>query len=156
MSQSTVRVAWTLATWFGCGLAGWAPGTMGTLGAIPIYLVASRFGWGGTSVAAVAVTGAGIWAAGVVARGMHGKDPQVVVVDEVAGFLVTMLGVRSFSWSAVAIGFAVFRLLDITKPWPVRKFEALPGGWGIVLDDVAAGIAGALAMGLVGATWGFA
>jgi len=150
-----VRAAWMLATWFGCGLARWAPGTMGTLAAIPLYLIASRFGRPGTAIAAAAVTGVGIWAAGVVARRIHRKDPQVVVVDEVAGFLVTMLGVSGSSWSAVALGFGVFRILDTTKPWPIRRFEALPGGWGIVLDDVAAGVAGALAIGIVGATWGF-
>lgn len=143
MRRSSSRLAWTLATWFGCGLVPTAPGTMGTLGAIPLYWAAARAGRPGVAVAAMVVTAIGVWAASVVARDLGTKDPQVVVVDEVAGMLVTMLPVRSVSVGAVVVGFLVFRLLDVTKPWPIRRFEALPGGWGIVMDDVAAGIVGA-------------
>ena len=64
---------------------------------------------------------------------------------------MTMLGVRSVTWQAVVAGFLIFRLLDITKPWPVRRIERLPAGWGIVLDDVAAGVMGAAAMAALGA-----
>ena len=85
----------------------------------------------------------GVWAASVVARELGRKDPQVVVVDEVAGMLLTMLPMAHLSWLAVAVGFVVFRALDIAKPWPIRALEKLPGGWGIVLDDVAAGFVGA-------------
>jgi phosphatidylglycerophosphatase A len=146
MVPAARKVAWTLATWFGCGLVPKAPGTMGTLGAIPLYLVAARGGRLGVGTAALAVTGLGIWAASWVARELGRKDPQIVVVDEVAGLLVTMLPMRTLSWPALGIGFVVFRLLDVVKPWPVRRFEALPGGWGIVLDDVAAGVLGAAVM----------
>jgi phosphatidylglycerophosphatase A len=144
--------AWTVATWFGCGLSRRAPGTAGTLGAIPLYLLAARFGHGGVALAAAIVTGAGVWAASVVARDLGQKDPQEVVVDEVAGFLVTMLPAAP-TWRSVVAGVVVFRLLDIGKPWPIRRFEALEGGWGIVLDDVAAGVAGAAVMGTL-AAWG--
>jgi phosphatidylglycerophosphatase A len=119
---------------------------MGTLGAIPLYLLGARGGRVGVAAAAFVVTAVGIWAADVVARDLGKKDPQVVVVDEVAGLLVTMLPMRDVSWRAVLVGFLLFRLFDVTKPWPVRGMEKLPGGWGIVMDDVFAGIYGACVM----------
>jgi phosphatidylglycerophosphatase A len=119
---------------------------MGSLGAIPLYLLVARQGRPGVAVAAAVVTAVGIWAASVVARDLGKKDPQIVVVDEVAGLLVTMLPMREVSWLAVALGFGLFRLFDVLKPWPVRKLEALPGGWGIVLDDIGAGVLGAAVM----------
>jgi phosphatidylglycerophosphatase A len=142
------RLAWVVATWFGCGLAPVGPGTFGTLAAIPLYLLADRWGLVGVGTAAGVTTLAGVWAASVVARELGKKDPQVVVVDEVAGFLVTMLGTHA-SWAAVLAGFFLFRLLDITKPWPIRTVERMPSGWGIVFDDVAAGAMAAGAMALV-------
>jgi phosphatidylglycerophosphatase A len=147
MNPGRSMVAVVLGTWFGCGLVPAAPGTMGTLGAIPLYWLAVREG-GQTAVASVAilVTVVGVWAASVVQRGLRVEDPQSVVIDEVAGMLFTMIPVVGFSWRATAAGFAVFRVLDVWKPWPIRRFEALPSGWGIVLDDVAAGILGAGAM----------
>ncbi|HEY3816626.1 MAG TPA: phosphatidylglycerophosphatase A [Polyangiaceae bacterium] len=146
MKRVLDRVAWAIATWFGCGLVPKAPGTMGSLGAIPLYLLVARQGRPGVAVAAAVVTAVGIWAASVVARDLGKKDPQIVVVDEVAGLLVTMLPMREVSWLAVALGFGLFRLFDVLKPWPVRKLEALPGGWGIVLDDIGAGVLGAAVM----------
>lgn len=138
-----VRIAWTLATWFGCGLVPRAPGTMGALGAIPLVLLAAQGGRLVVLAAAALITAVGVWAASVVARELGKKDPQVVVIDEVAGMLVTMTPVPGVSWPALAVGFVVFRVLDIAKPWPIRRIEGLPGGWGIVLDDVAAGAIGA-------------
>ena len=146
MKSFASKVAWTIATWFGCGLVPKAPGTMGTLGAIPLYLLVAHCGRTGVAAAALVVTAIGIWAGTVVARELGKKDPQVVVVDEVAGFLVTMLPMREVSWLAVVIGFVAFRAFDIIKPWPARRLEGLPGGWGIVLDDIAAGVFGAMVM----------
>lgn len=132
-------LTWTLATWFGCGRAPVAPGTMGTLGALPVYLVAHCAGRGSVVAAAIGVTIVGVWAAGAVARDSKTKDPQVVVIDEVAGMLVTMTPIARASLASVLIGFVLFRVLDATKPGPIRWLERFPGGWGIVLDDVAAG-----------------
>lgn len=146
MRRASSKVAWAIATWFGCGLVPKAPGTAGTLGAVPLYLLAIRGGRTGVAFTAIAVTLAGVWAASVVARELHKKDPQLVVIDEVAGLLVTMLPVTVPTWRSVAIGFVLFRLLDVVKPWPVRRLESLPAGWGIVLDDVGAGALGALLM----------
>ena len=143
MTRAVSRCAWVIATWFGCGKIPRAPGTAGSIGAIPLYVLAVQTGRGGVAAAAFAVTAIGIWASSVVARELGTKDPQIVVVDEVAGVLVTMLPVAHLSWRAVVAGFVLFRLFDTTKPWPIRSFEALPGGWGIVLDDVVAGVFGA-------------
>lgn len=146
MNRAVSAVAWTLATWFGCGRVPKAPGTAGTVGAIPLYLLLARAGQAGVGLAAIVSTFVGVWAASVVARQLASKDPQVVVIDEVAGFLVTMVPVHAVSWQAVVSGFVLFRVLDSLKPWPIRRAEKLPGGWGIVLDDVVAGVFGAAAM----------
>ncbi|MDP9149225.1 MAG: phosphatidylglycerophosphatase A [Myxococcota bacterium] len=146
MSRRGGKLAWAIATWFGCGLVPKLPGTIGAIGAIPLYVLAARGGRAGVAVAAVVVIFVGVWAASVVARQLGHKDPQIIVIDEVAGVLVTMLPMRHASLASVAIGFALFRLFDITKPWPVRSLERLPGGWGIVLDDVGAGFLGAAAL----------
>jgi phosphatidylglycerophosphatase A len=142
-------LAWVIATWFGSGLSPIAPGTAGSLAAIPLYLVAVRGGRAGVAVAALAATAAGVWASTRVARRIGKKDPQVVVVDEVAGLLVTMLPFDSLSVRGLALGFITFRLFDALKPWPIRALERLPEGWGIVLDDVAAGAASAGVMAAV-------
>jgi phosphatidylglycerophosphatase A len=146
MNRAVSRIAWAIATWFGCGRMPKAPGTAGSVGAIPLYLVAMQGGQAGVAATALGITAVGIWASSVVARELGTKDPQVVVVDEVAGLLITMLPVAHVSWQAVLVGFVLFRLFDSTKPWPIRWFETLPGGWGIVLDDVSAGAFGACVM----------
>jgi phosphatidylglycerophosphatase A len=146
MSRVLSWTARVIASWFGCGLSPRAPGTVGSLGAIPLYLLVVRGGQPCVAAAAVVVTLVGVWAATVVSRELGVKDPQRVVVDEVAGMLVTMLPMASASWRSVLAGFVLFRLFDILKPWPIRRLEALPEGWGIVLDDVAAGMMGAAVM----------
>ena len=153
MSRVVRGFAWVIATWFGCGRVPKAPGTAGSAGAIPLYVLAVQAGRVGVAATAVVVTAVGIWAASFVARELGKKDPQTVVVDEVAGLLITMLPVAHLSWRAVLVGFLLFRAFDVTKPWPIRSFEALPGGWGIVLDDVVAGVFGASVMAALQA-WG--
>jgi phosphatidylglycerophosphatase A len=138
------RLAFLIATWFGAGLVPLAPGTVGSLAALPIYVVLQPIGLDAVALAALLATGVGIWAADRVAkaRGLH--DPQIVVVDEVAGQLITLLGARP-DWRWIACGFVLFRLLDVWKPWPARQAERIhPAGWAIVLDDVFAGAWGAL------------
>jgi phosphatidylglycerophosphatase A len=133
-----------LATWFGCGKSPQAPGTVGSLAALlPViamitYDVAE---WRWVVIALVAVfTLPGIWAAGVHAQRLGRKDPGDVVVDEVLGQWVTIAFATHLTWGGVAIAFVLFRLFDIVKPPPVRQAEALPGGLGIVADDLAAGV----------------
>jgi phosphatidylglycerophosphatase A len=143
------KLAYVLATWFGCGLSPIAPGTVGSLAAVAIaYLLpwpAPTF-----AIAAAAITPLGIWAAGVTASQLHREDPGSVVIDEVAGQWLTLAGATALNWKSLLIGFALFRLFDIWKPFPVNRLERLPGGLGIMADDLAAGVYGALVIFVVG------
>ena len=128
-----------LAVWFGCGHMPVAPGHTGTLGAVPLYLLLRGHGPMAVAAAAAVLTAIGVWASGRVARRLGGKDPQIVVIDEVAGVLVTWVAAPA-TWTGLIVGGLLFRLLDQVKPWPARAAErGLPGGWGIMLDDVFAG-----------------
>lgn len=139
------RVATALATWFGCGFAPVAPGTVGTFGALPLYLMVRSGGALGLVITALAVSVVGIWAAGIVVDTLDEHDPQVVVIDEVAGVLLA-LAAAPCSWLGVGLAVALFRFFDIVKPAPARAAESLPRGWGVVVDDLVAGAwaAGAL------------
>lgn len=131
-------LAWAIATWFGCGFSPIGPGTVGTLAALPVYFVLRDRGPLIVLAAGLAIAWAGIWAAGIVADARASRDPQVVVVDEVAGVLVGLTAApRTFAGVALAV--LLFRIFDITKPFPARAAERLPRGWGIVVDDVVAG-----------------
>ena len=150
--------AWAVATWFGAGLLKPGPGTYGSVAAVLLWYGAARIfapGWAtlaaGTGLAALAATLVGIPAATIVAREAGREDPGFVVIDEVAGQWIALIAVRP-DWRHAVLALLLFRLFDIWKPWPIRKLEALPGGTGIMLDDVAAG-ALALVCGLVLARW---
>ena len=149
----TNRLATLIATWFGCGYAPAAPGTAGSLAALVIAgLLVHYVGWGPLQFAflsAVALAPA-IWASGRTAARLNLKDPGVIVVDEVLGQWVALAGARPLNWKSMLAAFALFRLFDIWKPQPVRALEALPGGSGIVLDDIAAGVYAALVLFLAG------
>jgi phosphatidylglycerophosphatase A len=135
-------LAYGLGTWFGCGFVPKAPGTAGTLGAIPLYLVLRPFGPLAILGAAIALSLVGAAAATYIVNDRNDPDPQIVVVDEVAGVLVT-LAAAPRSWAALAVGFVLFRAFDQWKPWPARAAERLPGGWGVIADDLVAGAYGA-------------
>lgn len=129
-----------LAYGFGAGLSPTAPGTLGTLVAIPLYLLLAQLPsmlYLGAVAVAIAV---GIWACGKVAAEIGEDDPQAIVWDEVVGFLVAMAAAPVVSLSWIIIGFLLFRLFDIYKPWPVSwAQERFRGGLGIVADDLIAG-----------------
>ncbi|MBF0524609.1 MAG: phosphatidylglycerophosphatase A [Deltaproteobacteria bacterium] len=137
------RIIVFLASGAYSGLSPFAPGTVGTAAAIPLYLILANLSNIKYLIATLAVIIIGIWVAGQGEKISETKDPSWIVIDEIAGFLVTMAFVPfSFSkpWTIVA-GFLLFRFFDIVKPYPVRLIERrMPGGWGVVLDDVAAGI----------------
>lgn len=143
-------IAWLIATWFGCGRWPWGPGTAGSLGAL--LAAAGGFVWLGLrepwqmAVAAILCTPIGIWASTMTARASGTKDPGEIVVDEVLGQWLTLAAAPVFEWKWILAAFVLFRLFDILKPWPVRKFESLPEGVGIVADDLAAGVYGALVL----------
>ena len=141
--------AFLIATWFGCGYAPKAPGTAGSLAALLIAIALNWYGGYGrwTLLLLTALLLApGIWSAGVVAKRTNQPDPQIVVVDEVIGQWITLAGAATFNWKTYLAAFVLFRLLDMWKPAPARQFENFPGGWGIVADDVMAGVYGALAI----------
>jgi phosphatidylglycerophosphatase A len=131
------RLALVLGTWFGCGFIPKAPGTAGTLGALPLYLLLVRWGPWAVAGGGGVITLLGVWASGRVAIQRQMKDPQIVCIDEVAGVLL-VLAVAPFTVPGVATAVVLFRALDMTKPWPARAAERLPGGWGVMMDDVAA------------------
>lgn len=140
-----------IATWFGAGLIRGAPGTWGSLAALPcaagLHLLAGP--WGLATATAV-VTIAGVWASAHYAAALADGDPGTVVVDEVAGQWLALVPLPLDPlWYAVA--FALFRLFDIAKPWPISWLErTLTGGVGIMADDLTAGLAaGALTFALL-------
>jgi phosphatidylglycerophosphatase A len=140
-------VARLIATWFYCGYAPKAPGTVGSAAAILIAFALHDFLsplWVGALGLILAIPG--VWAADVTARELKLKDPGIVVVDEVVGQWITLAGAATYNWKAWVLAFALFRIFDIWKPAPVRQLERLPGGWGIVADDAMAGVYGAVVL----------
>jgi phosphatidylglycerophosphatase A len=142
-SRRTPAWATLIATFFGIGRLRPGPGSWGSAATVLLWaaLAHTLAPSSRTSVAialVVVVTLIGIPAATQVARGSGTKDPQFVVIDEVAGQLLALVAVP-VAWKSFLAGFILFRAFDIVKPPPVRQLEALPEGTGIVLDDVAAG-----------------
>ena len=154
MDKQQFKIDWIIATWFGSGLLPIAPGTWGSLAAIPFaYLI---FVYSGPYVlifGTVALFSIGTWASNKVEKSAQKKDPGFIVVDEVVGQWIALLPLP-FIYNLVnpdifyfffipitAVAFVAFRIFDIWKPWPVKNVdENVPGGLGIMLDDVIAGI----------------
>jgi phosphatidylglycerophosphatase A len=138
-----------IAFGFGSGLSPWAPGTFGTLIAIPIVLFVMQFGLVAHLGFAIFASLFGIYVCGESARRLDVHDHPGIVWDEITGFALTMLTVPADLYWTVA-GFTLFRVLDIWKPWPIREADhSLHGGLGIMLDDILAGIfAAAILLGL--------
>ena len=136
-----------LATWFGTGLLPKAPGTWGSLAALPLAWVAQfYFGPAGLGAAVLAAFAVGCWAAAVYIRKCGVEDAPEIVIDEVAGQMLTLALVPA-DVLLYAVGFVLFRLADITKPWPAGwANRKLAGGLGVMADDLFAGIYAAAAM----------
>ena len=142
---------------FGVGYLPLMPGTYGSLVTVGIFLGLTQIAKGNALVALVlvsivAVTFAGIWAASRTEALAGRKDPRKVVVDEVAGQLISLFPLTLFAqWSIVAviISFILFRFFDIVKPYPARRLEALKGGFGIMCDDLIAGVYAAVITSIV-------
>jgi phosphatidylglycerophosphatase A len=150
----TEQLAYLVATFGNVGRIPVIPGTFGTLAAVPVaYLLALA----GNPILFGAVFSLlvvlGVWSAGVVEEGEGVPDPGLVVVDEVAGFLVTVAFLAPSPLTYLA-GFLLFRALDIFKPFPARRSEKLPGGFGIMADDLIVGIYGNLILRAGLALWG--
>ena len=145
MASLMSRVGWAMGTGIGIGLAPFAPATWASLVAVLIYGFSPL---DQDSIGFFLLCGVGflvgIWACQTLITETD-HDPKRAVWDEFAGMWVTCLFLpKTFVWLALA--FVVFRVLDIWKPWPIRKFEALPGGLGIMADDVVAGVVGAVGL----------
>jgi phosphatidylglycerophosphatase A len=153
--------AWILGTWFGSGWSPFAPGTAGTAASLPLCwalgLLPALGGWQCWPVVASLILFLPAVAAATrmeAALGVH--DPGPVVVDETLGTLLTLgfLPAAAFGhWQAYVIAFFLFRLLDVWKPGVIGRSQDLPGGWGIVVDDVLAGLLGGALLGGAGHLW---
>ena len=134
------RIAIVVATGLGTGYGPLVPGTWGSIPGVALgWLVERRAGGWGVAAAACVAALFGTWAAGRAERYWGEKDPGRVVVDEIAGQLVTLCFLPATPQVLLA-GFVVFRVFDIVKPWPARRLESLPGGSGIMADDLMAGL----------------
>jgi phosphatidylglycerophosphatase A len=141
-----------IATFFGAGNLPKAPGTFGTIAALPLYLVIRRLPFACYLAITALLTIIGAVAAGKMEH-EWGKDPSRVVIDEVCGLLVTLIS-RPARLKDIIIGTALFRFLDIVKPPPVGTIDKrVPGGVGIMADDIAAGIMAALVLHLTRKMW---
>lgn len=129
-----------IALGLGSGLAPKAPGTAGTLLAVPLYLVMQNMPLSLYLAVTLAITLSGIWICTYSAKKLGVHDHPAIVIDEIAGFLITMIAVPP-GWHWVLMGFILFRLFDVLKPWPISWLDRnLKGGVGIMLDDVVAGL----------------
>jgi phosphatidylglycerophosphatase A len=129
-----------LAFGFGSGLAKKAPGTCGTLAAVPLYCLLAQTGNIFYSAVTIAVMVVGIWICGLAADKLGEHDFGGIVWDEIAGYLITLWWIP-FTWKGVVLGFILFRFFDILKPWPIKWADRkVEGGFGIMLDDVLAGV----------------
>ena len=138
--------AWIVATFFGAGLGKPGPGTWGSIAAVLLW---AAFAWTlhpSQQILLLALIGAvtlavalGVPGASIAARESASHDPGFVVIDEVAGQWIALLGSPA-DWKHALIALLLFRVFDITKPFPVRRLERLPEGWGIVCDDLGAGL----------------
>jgi phosphatidylglycerophosphatase A len=138
--------AWTVATFFGAGLGKPGPGTWGSVAAVLLWAAFASLAHPSAATLAMALAAGvilsvalGVPAATIAARESGRHDPGFVVIDEAAGQWITLLG-SPFDWKHGLMALALFRVFDITKPFPIRRLERLPEGWGIVFDDVAAGL----------------
>ncbi len=138
-----------LSLGFGSGLLPKAPGTYGTVAAIPLYLLCFDQPLWIYLVITLIITVAGIYTSAYTSKSLGVHDHSGIVIDEIAGFFITMIAIP-FSWINVLLGFILFRIFDILKPWPIGWLDKkLHGGTGIMLDDVLAGIYAALCLHLI-------
>lgn len=157
-TRESERGALAVATLFGLGRIPRLPGTAGSLAAALFFLALARLlpagslllahlVWLGVLVPLAVVTSA------AAVRVLGTRDPQTVVIDEAVGQHLALLPLAlagAFEWKMWALGIILFRLFDIAKPFPLRRVESWPGGWGVVADDLLAGVYAAAALALVG------
>ncbi|HEX4858137.1 MAG TPA: phosphatidylglycerophosphatase A [Usitatibacteraceae bacterium] len=129
-----------LALGCGAGLSPVAPGTVGTLLAVPLFILMQPFGVAVVALSAVVLFAIGIWASEVTGRALGVADHGGIVIDEIAAFLLVLAAAPS-GWLWGLLAFALFRVFDIVKPWPIRQAErAIKGGLGVMTDDLLAAV----------------
>jgi len=133
------KIIKVLATGFGAGLSPVMPGTAGTLVGVLLCLAFLPLHWIFRFIFVAVLVGVAVYVSGRAEEIYGKKDDQRIVIDEIAGFLVAMLPV-AINFLNLALAFVLFRIFDIWKPYPLRKFQEFPGGWGVVVDDIGAGI----------------
>ena len=138
-SAFSEKVALVLATWFGCGLVPLASGTVGTLAAVPLLHVLNNLGIRSSVFTLLIAFVLAVWSSDQTQALLKKKDPSEVVIDEVAGFLFTM-AFLPYTCLSFCLGFFLFRFFDVLKPFPIKHLEKLKGGFGIVMDDLMAGL----------------
>lgn len=147
-----VPIALVIATALYCGYVPVAPGTAGSAAGLLLLLAVRTTGSGlAEGLVLVAVIAVGVWSAGVAERTFGGVDPRPVVIDEVAGMLVALFLIP-VGWVGLLVAFLAFRVFDVIKPFPAGRLEQLPRGWGIVCDDLMAGVYAHLMIRLLGWT----
>ncbi len=139
MNKTFDKIALFIAQGAYSGRAPIAPGTAGTVVGVLLYLLMKDLCPLAYSAVCAAVIAVGTWAAGRVDRMFGTKDNSTIVIDEIAGYLVAMLMVPG-TWLSITAAFFLFRLFDIVKPFPLRRLEEVPGGPGVMLDDIGAGV----------------
>jgi len=150
------RLSIWIATGLGCGYFPVAPGTAGSAAglALVIALRQTSLGPAGLRVCLGSLTALlfvlGVWSAGKAERVFGRVDPGQVVIDEVVGQMLTFVATPRITWIGLIAGFILFRAFDIAKPFPARRAERIPGGWGIMLDDVVAGLYSLIALVILG------
>lgn len=129
-----------LALGFGSGLMPKAPGTFGTVAAIPVFLLLSQYDlWIFMAITAI-ISIVGIYICSYTSKALGVHDHSGIVIDEIAGYLITMIAVPA-EWLWMLVGFVLFRVFDILKPWPISWIDKnMHGGFGIMFDDVVAGL----------------
>jgi len=139
MQKIKCDVALFIAEGAHAGRVPFAPGTVGTLVGVLLYLLISRLPLTWYVVVGILMAAVGTWAAGVAEVVLQRKDAQSIVIDEIVGYLVAMTAVPH-SWGFILVGFILFRCFDIIKPWPLRRLQEMHGGVGIMVDDIGAGV----------------
>jgi len=142
MTARTIRsrLAVAFASFGYVGFAPAAPGTVGAAAAIPLFMALRWADSPWLEVAAcAALVVAGAWSARLTEQALGVEDPGPVVIDEVVGMLVSLLFLPG-TWPVILAAFVAFRVFDIVKPWPAGRLEHVPGGWGVMADDVMAGV----------------
>jgi phosphatidylglycerophosphatase A len=141
-----IRLAIFIATFGYIGYFPIAPGTVGSAAGLLVYAAIAATGSPAVELATIALLAAvGVWAGTTAERYFGGIDPGPVVIDEVVGMLIT-LAFMPIGWKAALAGFFIFRVFDVIKPYPAARFERLPGGLGVMMDDTMAAIYGNLVL----------